>query len=325
MPQLFHTLVALSFLLMSSATVLAQQPKMFKIGFVSWFSPGVSRHAEQLRQGLRDFGYIEGKNLEFESYFTDGNREKTREVLRSLIDRGVDILVVAATPAIHIAKELAQNKIPIVMAPVADPVATGLVQSLAHPGGNLTGITMVGADLAGKRLELLREILPDLRTVAFLGSTRDPNTVTFMRGTKAAAEKLGIKLVEKMVDGPDAIDETIFKAMKSDGVQAVVVQPIFTGSQNKIVSMAMKEQLPAISDFLLFAEAGALVTYGVDDDGQVRRAAYYIDRILKGTSPADLPIEGPTSFKLGVNAATAKALGLTIPRSLLFRADLVVE
>jgi putative ABC transport system substrate-binding protein len=161
--------------------------------------------------------------------------------------------------------------------------------------------------------------------VAFLGSTRDPNTVTFVRGTKAAADKMGIKLIEKMVDGPGAIDETVFKDMKSEGVQAVVVQPIFMGTQNKIVSLAMKAQLPAISDFLLFAEAGALVTYGVDDDGQLRRAAYYVDRILKGTSPADLPIEGPTSFKLGVNTATAKALGLTIPQSLLFRADLVVE
>lgn len=325
MPRFVRTLAALSLMGMYSATVLAQQPKMVKIGFVSWWAPEMTRHAEQVRQGLRDFGYVEGKNIEFESYFTDGNREKTREVLRSLVDRGVDILIVSTTPAIHIAKELSQNKIPVVMAPVADPVSTGLVQSLAHPGGNLTGITMVGADLAGKRLELLREIIPDIRTVAFLGSTRDPNTVTFVRGTKAAADKMGIKLVEKMVDGPGAIDEAVFKDMKSDGVQAVVVQPIFMGTQNKIVALAMKAQLPAVSDFLLFAEAGALVTYGVDDDGQLRRAGYYVDRILKGTSPADLPIEGPTSFKLGVNAATAKALGLTIPQSLLFRADLVIE
>jgi putative ABC transport system substrate-binding protein len=324
MSQFLRTLAGLSVLLMSSAAVLAQQPKMVKIGFVSWWAPEMTRHVEQVRQGLLDFGYVDGKNIEFESYFTNGNREKTREVLGSLVDRGVDILIVSTTPAIHIAKELTQ-KIPVVMAPVADPVSTGLVQSLAHPGGNLTGITMVGADLAGKRLELLREIIPDIRTVAFLGSTRDPNTATFVRGTKAAADKIGIKLIEKMVDGPGAIDETVFKDMKSDGVQAVVVQPIFMGTQNKIVSLAMKAQLPVISDFLLFAEAGALVTYGVDDDGQLRRAAYYVDRILKGTSPADLPIEGPTSFKLGVNTATAKALGLTIPQSLLFRADLVIE
>jgi putative ABC transport system substrate-binding protein len=323
MPQFLRAIIAL-FLLMLPAMAAAQQQKIVKLGYVSWFSSGSKGDVDQVRQGLREFGYVEGKNIEIESYFTDGDRDKTRDVLKSMVDRGFDILVVTATPAVHIAKELTQ-KIPIVMAPVADPVATGLVQSLARPGGNLTGLSMVGPDLAGKRLELLREIKPDIRTVAFLGSSRDPNTVTFVRGTRAAADKIGIKLIERMVDGPEAIDEALFADLKRDGAEAVVVQPIFTGHQVSIVALAMKSQLPVTSDFLVFAEAGALLAFGIDRDGQSRRAAYFVDRILKGTSPADLPIEQPTAFTLGVNVITAKALGLTIPPSLLFRADVVVE
>jgi putative tryptophan/tyrosine transport system substrate-binding protein len=322
--QFLRTITALFLLLILPAVAAAQQPKIFKLGYVSWFSPESNGDVDQVRQGLREFGYVEGKNIEIESYFADGNRDKTRDVLKSMVERGFDILVVTATPAVHIAKELT-HKIPIVMAPVADPVATGLVQSLARPGGNLTGLSMVGPDLAGKRLELLREIKPDIRTVAFLGSSRDPNTVTFVRGTKAAADKIGIKLIERMVDGSEAIDEALFADLKRDGAEAVVVQPIFSGHQVRIVALAMKSQLPVTSDFLVFAEAGALVTFGIDRDGQSRRAAYFVDRILKGTSPADLPIEQPTAFVLGVNAVTAKALGLTIPPSLLFRADVVVE
>lgn len=323
MSPLLRAMTAL-FLLVLPAVADAQQPKIVKLGYVSWFSSGVKGDVDQVRQGLREFGYVEGKNIEIESYFTDGNRDKTRDVLKSMVDRGFDILVVTATPAVHIAKELTQ-KIPIVMAPVADPVATGLVQSLARPGGNLTGMSMVGPELAGKRLELLREIKPDIRTVAFLGSSRDPNTVTFVRGTKAAADKIGIKLIERMVDGPDAIDEALFADLKRDGAEAVIVQPIFTGDQVRIVALAMKFRLPVTSDVLVFAEAGALLSFGVDRDGQSRRAAYFVDRILKGTSPADLPIEQPTAFTLGVNTITAKELGLTIPPSLLFRADVVVE
>ena len=166
----------------------AQQPKIVKLGYVSWFALGLTGDVEQLREGLREFGYVEGRNFEIEAHFTDGNREKTREVLGSMVERGFDILIVSATPAAHIAKELTQ-KIPIVLSPVSDPVSTGLVQSLARPGGNLTGLSMVGPDLAGKRLELLREIKPDIGTVAFLGSSRDPNTITFVRGTRARPKR----------------------------------------------------------------------------------------------------------------------------------------
>lgn len=324
MRQVLRATAALLLFLIFLADASAQQPKIVKLGYVSWFAPTTAGDVEQLRQGLRELGYIEGKNFEIEAHFTDGNRDKTREALQSMVDRGFDFLIVSATPAAHIAKELTA-KIPIVMSPVSDPVATGLVKSFASPGGNMTGMAMVGPDLAGKRLEMLREIKPDIGTVAFLGSSRDPNTPTFVRGTKVAADKIGIRLIEKMVDGPDGIDEALFQALKRDGVEAVVVQPIFLGHEAKIVPSAMKAGLPVISDYLPFAEAGGLLTFGVDRDGQTRRAAYFIDRILRGTSPADLPIEQPTAFKLGVNAVTAKTLGWTIPPSLLFRADVVIE
>ena len=161
---------------------------------------------------------------------------------------------------------------------VSDPLATGLVPSLARPGGNLTGVSNSGPDLAGKRLELLREIKPGVRTVAFLGSSTDPNGPTFARETKAAAEKIGLNLLTQLIDGPGAIDEALFAAMKRDMVEAVIVQPVFTGQRDKIVDLAKKSQLPVISDFPPFAEAGALLTFGVDDAAQLRRTAYYGSR-----------------------------------------------
>jgi putative ABC transport system substrate-binding protein len=325
MPRLARiTLVLL--LLVTGFASEAEQPRLTKLGFVDWFSPELTRDVEQLRQGLRDLGYVEGKNIELQTYFTSGDREKTREVTQALIDGGVDILIVSATPAVHIAKELTRNRsIPVIMAPVSDPIASGLVQSLARPGGNLTGLSMIGPDLAGKRLELLREIKPDLKTVAFLGSSRDPNAATFLAGIRTAAEAIGVKVIDKLIEGPGALDEATFRQLKTDGAEAVMVQPIFLGKEGPISRLAMTAGLPVVSDYPMAAEAGALLTLGVDRDEQTRRVAYYVDRILKGTSPADLPIEQPTVFRLGVNVKTARALGLTIPQSLLFRADLVVE
>jgi putative ABC transport system substrate-binding protein len=301
----------------------AQQGKRVKLAFVSWRSPAQADDVESLRQGLRDRGYIEGKSIEIESHFTDGNRERTQEIIRKLVQDGVDILVVRATPAAHIAKELTQT-IPVVMI-VADPLATGLVKSLAHPGGNLTGLSMFGPVLAGKRLELLREIKPNLRTVGFLGSSRDPNATTFVQETRAAAAHLGLNLAVKLIQGPEAINESIFQDMKREGAEAVVVQPIFTGHEEKIVGMAMSYHLPVVADFAVFAEAGALLTLGPDDNAQTLQAASYVDRILKGAKPADLPIEQPTTFLLVLNVLSAKELGLTIPPSVLTRADRVIE
>jgi putative ABC transport system substrate-binding protein len=207
----------------------------------------------------------------------------------------------------------------------ANALATGLVPSLSRPGGNLTGVSLLLTDTAGKRLELLRQIEPGLHTVAFLGSTKDPNAVNFVKETQGAADELGIKLAVKLIDGPQALVQPIFEAMKGDGSQAIIAQPIFIGYQDEIVAMAMKDRLPVISDWAAFAKAGALFTYGARQAAGMRRTAYYVDRILKGAKPADLPVEQPTEFELVVNVKTAKALGLNVPQSLLARADDVIE
>jgi putative tryptophan/tyrosine transport system substrate-binding protein len=208
---------------------------------VSWQAP---TRAEDLRQGLRELGYVEGKNIEIEVHFVDGDLERTKSVIRTLTQKGVDILVVRATPTAHIAKEMTRT-IPIVMQ-VSDPLATGLVESLSHPGGNLTGVSNSGPDLAGKRLEILREIRPGIRTVAFLGSSKDPNGATFARETQAAADQIGLNVLVRLVDSADALDESDFQAMQRHGVEAVIVQPIFTNPSSRAIgsrSLASREIL----------------------------------------------------------------------------------
>jgi putative ABC transport system substrate-binding protein len=301
----------------------AAQGKVVKIGFVTWGSSTVAARIEDLRQGLRDYGYVEGKNLDLEYYFTDGDRERTRTVVQALVKKPVDVLVVWQTPAAHIAKEATQ-KIPIVIL-VADALATGLVASLSHPGGNMAGLSNTGPDLAGKRLELLREIRPGIKSVAFLGSSSDPNGVTFGRQTEAAARTLGLTLVAKFVERPAAIDDALFLDIKRQGAEAVIVQPVFTSQRAQVVALATKHQIAVISDFALYAEAGGLFSFGVDDGAQLRRTAYYVDRILNGAKPADLPIEQPTRFQFVINANAAKTLGWPLSPFVLARADRVIE
>jgi putative ABC transport system substrate-binding protein len=317
----FATLLAAATFLPSPGTASEQKAK---IGYLSWFPPSMEKSdLGQFRAGMRQLGYVAGRDYEVESYFVAGNPELAREKVAQLVREPVAVLVAVATPAVHIAKAATQT-IPIVMYS-ANALATGLVPSLAHPGGNLTGVSLLLTDTSGKRLELLREIRPGLHTVAFLGSAKDPNTKTFVRETQTAADRLGVKLAVRLVDGPPAIDQALFDAMKRNGSDAVIVQPIFTGYQDTIVPMAMHAGLPVLSDWAVFAEAGALLTFGARQAALMRRTAYYVDRILKGAKPADLPVEQPTDFELVINAHTAAELGWTIPRSVLIQADRVIE
>jgi putative tryptophan/tyrosine transport system substrate-binding protein len=222
----------------------------------------------------------------------------------------------------QLAKE-ATTTIPVVMI-VADPLATGLVPSLSRPDANLTGLSLASPDLAGKRLELIRDIKPDIRTIAFLG-LNEAQTPTFVRETTAAASKLGLQLQVRVLDGPEQVDAALFEAMKRDGVEAVIAQPLFSGQQDRIVGLAMKQQLPVVSDFADFARAGGLFSLGVEEVDILRRVAYFVDRILKGAKPAELPIEQPTAFRLTLNMRTAKAIGWSISPVLLSRADEVIE
>ena len=316
-------LAALSLIVVLAGNAAAEA-KVWKIGYVNWFGPQNRNVVEVLRQGLATLGYNEGRNLEIEAYFTDGDRARTREVLAKLVQEPVDLLVVSATPAIQLAKETTQT-IPIVMAASADALATGLVPNLSHPGGNITGLSILAPDLAGKRLQLLRDMRPGLREIAFLASSKDPNAATFIRQTKAAAAQIGIGLSVRPIDGPAGIDEELFDAMQHDRVEAVVVQPIFTSYHKKIVEIATKHRLAVVSDFSDFPEDGGLLSYGVERTWIARRAPYYIDKILKGAKPAELPVEQPTEFQLVINMRAAKALGWAIPESVLLRADRVIE
>ena len=314
-------LAALIAIAVLSGGAAAAEAKVWKIAYVSWDR---SWNIDPLRQGLAKLGYVEGRNIEIESYFTDGDRARTREVIAKLVKEPVDLLIVNATPAIQIAKETTQT-IPIVMAATADALATGLVASLSHPGGNITGLSMLMPDLAGKRLQLLHDIRPSLRSIAFLASSRDPNAATFIRQTREAAAQIGIGLSVRSIDSPAGIDDKLFAAMQHDGVEAVIVQPIFTSHHKQIVELATEHRLAVVADFPQFPEDGGLLSYGAVLGWGQRRAPSYIDKILKGAKPADLPIEQPTEFQLVINLRAAKALGWTVPQSVLMRADRVIE
>jgi putative ABC transport system substrate-binding protein len=314
-----HALTAFVLLALSPAPAAAQA----KVGFLSFHSPSMEHNVEYFKEGMKALGHAEGRTYVLESHFTGGNQEETKEILQTLVKKPVDVLVVWVTPVAHMAKAATQT-IPVVML-VSDPLATGLVPSLANPGGNLTGASMAGPDLAGKRLEILREIRPSIKTVAFIGSSKDSNGPTFARETQTAGQRIGVNVLVKFVEGAADFNETLFEGLKRDGAEAAILQPIFTGQGDKIVPLAMKFGIPVIGDYAPLAEAGALITFGVNDTERVRRLAYFVDRILKGAKPADLPVEQPTTFQLVVNTRAAKALGWTISDTFLLRADRVVE
>ena len=232
----------------------AQDRKKIVVGLLSWWPPFMEpTYVARLREGLKAYGYVEGRNLELLVTFTGGNVERAREAAKAYVDRGVDVIVATATPAVTIAKQATEaKKIPIVMTPVSDPLATGFAASIARPGGHLTGMSMVGPDISGKRLGFLREIMPDLKSVAFIGWTRDQNAKTFVAGIEAAAAQAGIRLTVTMVDAPSEIDDKLMATLRQDGVQAVVVQPIFMGHQDRIIAAARTAKLPIISDFPAF-------------------------------------------------------------------------
>jgi putative ABC transport system substrate-binding protein len=207
---------------------------------------------------------------------------------------------------------------------VADPLATGLVASLARPGANLTGVSTTSADLAGKRLELLRELRPGLARVAFLGAANDPNTRTFLKQTQAAADSVRVRLQPLLVKGPEEF-EAAFAAMTKQLSEGLIVQPLFVGHREKLAELAVRHRLPMIADQTMFARAGALAAYGVDRRALFRRQAFYVASILKGAKPLDLPVEQPTKFEFVINLKTAKSIGLNVPPMMLARANEVIE
>jgi putative tryptophan/tyrosine transport system substrate-binding protein len=300
-----------------------QGTKVPRIGILDFFPSTVSAEfMEPFQEGLRELGYVDGQNIHVEYHSAEQQHDRATALAAEFVRREIDIIVALATPAAHAVKS-ATTTIPIVMS-VADPVSTGLAASLARPGANLTGVTSTSADLAGKRLELLRELHPSAVRIAFLGAANDPNTVTFVEATQAAAETIGVRVHPLLVTGPQEF-ETAFAKMVRERTDGLIVQPLFVGHRARLAELALQNRLPLIADQSQFVTSGALATYGINRDILFRRLAYYIDRILKGAKPADLPIEQPTIFHLTINLKTAKALGLDVPSTLLARADEVIE
>jgi putative ABC transport system substrate-binding protein len=305
----------------------AQQPeKVWRIGFLG---PTAERLYTdpllRLRAGLRELGYVEGKNIVFEYRFAEDKYERLPGLAAELVRSKVDVIVVHATPGTRAAKQ-ATSTIPIVMVSVGDPVGTGFVPSLARPGGNITGVSNNDVGLAAKRLELLKEVLPKLSLVAVLRNPTNPAGDLQFKETQAAAQSLGIEI--QLVDMRDPKElESAFAVMVKGRAAAFTVMgdPLFLSQQKQIANLATTSRLPSVFARNENVEAGGLMSYGPTWANMFRQAATYVDKILKGAKPGDLPVEEPTRIYLVINLKTAKALGITIPPSLLGRADQVIQ
>jgi putative ABC transport system substrate-binding protein len=306
--------------------VTSAQPasKANRLGYLS-LSSGPGYGTEAFLRGLRELGYVEGRNIIIEYRWAAGKKERLPELAAELVRLKVEVIVTAVTPAAEAAKR-ATSTIPIVMPVVGDPVGSGLVASLARPGGNVTGLTLMSTELAGKRLQLVRELLPKATRVAVLAYRGTSATRLFVEEMRGRAQQMGLQLVVQEVNEAGDLPGA-FAAMQRERAQALVVQvsPLTGDNAERIVGLAAQHRLPAMYEVRSFVEAGGLVSYGPSLPEMFHRAAFYVDKILKGAKPADLPVEQPTKFELIINLKTAKALGLSIPESLRFRADEVIQ
>jgi putative ABC transport system substrate-binding protein len=303
--------------------------KIPRIGVLSaGFPPGSADPAafEAFRQGLRDLGYVEGQTIVVEYRWAEGQGDRLPDLAAELVGLPVDLIVAGTTRAVQAAQH-ATKTIPIVMAVSADPVASGFVASLARPGGNITGMSLMAPEVSGKRLELLRDIRPGVSRVAVLWNPAQPGSRIDLQGLESAAQSLGLQLYPLEVRSPDAF-ESAFAAMHREGADALLVlrDPLLLDRHlSAIATYALQHRLPTMYGWRAFVEAGGLMSYGPRVSDLFRRATYYVDRILKGAQPADLPVEQPTQFELVLNLKTAQALGLTIPPHLLVLADEVIR
>jgi len=306
----------------------AQQNKIWRVGFLAL------RHVDfvdtdyyygPFRQGMREFGYIEGSNLAIEWRSAEGKAERLPALAAELVRLNVDVIVTAGTPAASAAQK-ATATIPVVMAIANDPVGSGLVKSLSHPGANITGLSSLAVDISPKTLEIMRGLVPRLSQVAVLVNPANSSHAAILEGIQAAARKLNIKVLPAEARTAQEI-ERAFSVMAREraGAVIIVIDAFFIQQARQIAGLAAKHRLPSMSGSREYAEAGGLVSYGQNLGDNYRRAGSYVDKILKGARPGDLPVEQPTTFELFVNRKTAKAIGLAIPQELLLRADRVIE
>jgi putative tryptophan/tyrosine transport system substrate-binding protein len=309
------------------ASALAQESaRIATVGFLLMTTgPDNDSVLAIVRWKLAELGYVEGQNIRFEYRGANGQVDRLPSLAEELVHLNVDVIVAVATPEVQAAQQ-ATRKIPIVMVAVVDPVATGFVASLARPGGNITGLSLLSAELSGKRLELLKEVVPGVSRVAVLWNPTNPSNVLQLGATKAAAQALGVQLHPLEVRGPQDV-ESAFQAATRGRAGALIAldDPLIITYRTRIVALAAKNRLPAMYGLTGYAKAGGLITYGPNIPDLFRQAAVFVGKILKGAKPTDLPVEQPTKFELVINLKTAKALGLAIPESILLRADEVIR
>ena len=324
--KVFCTALAGLFLVLSFPVEAQQPTKIPRIGYLGGATASASSaRLEPFRQGLRELGYIEGKDIVIEWRSAEGKPDRLPALVAELMRLKVDVIVTGGPSVTRAAKE-ATVTIPIVMTQDGDPVGTGFVASLARPGGNITGLSTLAPEISGKRLELLKEIVPRLVHVAVLGTSTNPGSSQQLRETKLAAEAFKVQL--QYLDVPDPKDiEIAFRAASKGRTDAVLVLggPVLNSQRTQVVDLAVKNRLPAMYGQQEFVEAGGLMTYGVSLPDLDKRAAVFVDKILKGRKPVDLPVEQPTKFELIINLKAAKQIGLTIPPNVLARADRVIK
>jgi putative tryptophan/tyrosine transport system substrate-binding protein len=314
-------------LLAYSFSASAQQPKKVpRIGYLAGASrSAIAFRTEAFRQGLRELGYVEGKNITIEYRFAEGNFRRQKELAAELVRLNVDVMVTSGPASTRAAKE-ATVTIPIVMTFDSDPVGNGFIISLARPGGNITGLSTLAPEISGKQLELLKETVPRLSRVSVLGSSVNPGNVQVLKEMEAAARAFSFKL--QYLDILEAKEiEAVFRTMSNERADAVVVLAgtVIIAQRARIAEMAIKSRLPSIYERREFVEPGGLMSYGISIIDLDHRAATYVDKILKGTKPADLPVEQPKKFEFIINLKAAKQIGLTIPPNVLARADKVIR
>ena len=303
----------------------AQQKKMFRIGFLSpAASSSMTIRVERFKRGLEEFGYIDGKNTVMEYRWADGSEDRLKGLASELAPK-VDLIVAQGVQAAQAAQQVSAT-MPIVCFGCGDAVSVGLVANLAHPGGNVTGQTTLAPEATGKRVELIKEAFPGITRLAVLWNAKNPVSGPELRETEEAARAAGLQLQSVSVGKPDELREA-FQVMRTGNAEAVIVlsDAMFFGSRKQIADFAIAERIPAVSSNNAFTKSGFVLSYGPDIDLLAQRAAIYVDKILKGGKPADLPVEQPTRFEFVVNLKTARVLGFNLPTALLARADEVIE
>jgi putative tryptophan/tyrosine transport system substrate-binding protein len=321
-----RTFVAVASALLVVADILrAQQPaKVWLIGVLA-SAPGDSPLFKAFREGLRELGYVEGQNVRFEYRFAAGQNDLLAGLAAELVRDKVDLILTDGNAAVHAAKK-ATSTIPIVMGTSGDPISSGAVTTLSHPGGNVTGLTLLGVELAGKKLELIGGIVPNMTAVGLLVNPTNPQATPLRRETEVAARSQGLRLVSTPAATPKELAQA-FEAAAKARVGAMITMPdaMFWNSRESLVELAAKVRLPTIYAEREFVESGGLMSYGPSVPKNFHRAATFVDKIFKGANPASLPVEQPTGVELVINFKTAKALGITIPQTVLLRADEVIQ